>query len=110
VTLLALALLAGVTFGQPQAVSVSYYHPALEGLATASGAPYDPQGWTAASNDYPLGTRLVVCFDRECTLVMVNDRMVKELHLTLDLTEAAFMRLAPLSRGRLEGVAMEVRR
>src|SRR5690606_16765314 len=34
----------------------SYYHPSLDGLATASGVPFDNEAFMAAHPTYPLGT------------------------------------------------------
>ena len=51
----------------------SYYGYELAGSPTASGELFAPEGYTAASLDYPLGTRLEVCYSG-CVEVVVNDR------------------------------------
>lgn len=43
------------------------------GATTASGETFDCGAFTAASNVYPLGTVLSICFD-SCATVVVNDR------------------------------------
>ncbi len=53
--------------------TASYYGYELEGSLTASGVPFDPEGYTAASLTYPLGTELTVCFE-SCVVVTVDDR------------------------------------
>ena len=66
---------------------------------TASGEHFDPDGFTAASNLFPLGTRLNVCWEGRCVRVRVNDRGGPAIEI--DLSRAAFAELAPLSRGVL---------
>ena len=73
--ILAVVLLAGVfsAKAQAQTLTASYYGNELAGSPTASGAPFDPYGYTAASLTYPLGTQLQVCY-QGCVNVTVNDR------------------------------------
>lgn len=56
----------------------SYYHDSLEGNPTASGAPYDPDAWSAAHRSLPFGTRLRVIRtdvrNAAPVCVVVNDR------------------------------------
>ena len=73
--ILAVVLLA-VAFSakaQAQTLVASYYGNELAGSPTASGVPFDPYGYTAASLTYPLGTQLQVCY-QGCVNVTVNDR------------------------------------
>ena len=73
--ILAVVLLA-VAFSakaQAQTLVASYYGNELAGSPTASGVPFDPYGYTAASLTYPLGTQLRVCY-QGCVNVTVNDR------------------------------------
>ena len=73
--MLAVVVLAGVFSAKAQAQTLvaSYYGNELAGSPTASGAPFDPYGYTAASLTYPLGTQLRVCY-QGCVNVTVNDR------------------------------------
>jgi rare lipoprotein A len=63
---------------------------------TASGEIMNPELFTCASWHYSLGTKLKVTHNNKSVIVRVNDR--GGLHL-LDLSPAAFRKLAPLSRG-----------
>jgi rare lipoprotein A (peptidoglycan hydrolase) len=85
-----------------QLVQATYYHPALQSQAMANGRAYDAQNpLLAASNRYRLGTVLRVRrTDAAATVVVeVVDRGGEALEL--DLSEAAFARLAPLEQGRV---------
>ncbi len=55
----------------------SYYSNRFAGRKTASGERYDPQVFGAASNRFPLGTRLIVrrLDNSRCVIVRINDRM-----------------------------------
>lgn len=64
----------------------------------ADGTPFNPDDPTiAASNHWPLGTRLLVCHGANCVTVSIRDR--GGFRHALDLSRAAFSRLAPLSGG-----------
>lgn len=72
----------------------SWYGSELAGSQTASGAPYDPSGLTAASPSLPFGTRLLVSHKgsdglKRSTVVTVNDRGPYAGGRTLDLSESA---------------------
>jgi len=89
--------------------------PATRGIATwyggidgygpedtmADGTPFNPDDPTiAASNRWPLGTRLMVCHGERCIPVCVRDR--GSFGHAVDLSRAAFALLAPLSSGVIE--------
>ena len=63
----------------------------------ANGERFDPYAMTAATNAWPLGTRLRVCAGA-CVDVTVTDRCGA---CSLDLSYGAFGVLAPHSRGVL---------
>lgn len=67
----------------------SWYGPGFEGLPTASGEPYDPSGYTAASKTLPLGTELVVSYGGQSVPVTINDRGPYVGSRELDLSQAA---------------------
>jgi len=74
----------------------SYYADSLAGNPTASGEPYDPRAYTAASRDLPFGTRVrVTRLDDDgrpmaSVIVRVNDRGPHRDHSRiLDLSRAA---------------------
>ncbi len=71
---------------------------------TASGERFDENGLTAASNVIPLGTRLKVKYDPDNDgQGMVVEVVVNDTGSTwdLDLSKAAFRRLASLDRGKI---------
>ncbi len=86
------ALAASVAFVQDEAsaepVVSSWYGPGFEGAMTASGEPFDPYGYTAASPYLPFGTRLYVCY-QGCVTVRVNDRGPYGGGREMDLSQAA---------------------
>jgi rare lipoprotein A len=67
----------------------TYYGYELEGSPTASGQPFDPEGYTAAHRRLPLGTRLRVSYGGESVQVTVNDRGPNVAGYDLDLSLAA---------------------
>jgi len=75
------------------------------GRPTASGEAYDPAAHTAAHPWLPFGTRVSVFSGDRVVEVRVNDRTgpaARERGRELDLSPAAFARLAPLEAGVLE--------
>ncbi len=73
----------------PQTMIASYLDYSLAGSITASGEPFDPEGYTAAHRTLPLGTRLLVSYGRRSVRVTVNDRGPHTAGLDLDLSLAA---------------------
>lgn len=67
----------------------SYYGYELAGSPTATGEPFDPAGYTAASLTYPLGTYLTVSYGYSSVCVRVNDRGPYIAGRHLDLSEGA---------------------
>ena len=81
----------------------SFYGEAHRGRATASGAPFNPDALTAASWHHPFGTRLQVTHDDRTVVVTVNDRgPAHYLGRCIDLSRAAFARLADLGAGLID--------
>jgi rare lipoprotein A len=67
----------------------SWYGPGFDGLATASGEPFDPYGYTAAHKAQPLGTDLLVNCGGRSVQVAVNDRGPFVGARELDLSQEA---------------------
>ncbi|MEA2477858.1 MAG: rare lipoprotein [Actinomycetota bacterium] len=67
----------------------SWYGPGFAGRPTASGQIFDPNLYTAASLDLPLGTWLYVTFGGRGVIVLVNDRGPYVGGRVLDLSHAA---------------------
>ena len=75
--------------GVGRTMVTTYYGYELEGSPTASGQPFDPEGYTAAHRTLPLGTRLLVSYGGESVRVTVNDRGPYVAGFDLDLSLAA---------------------
>lgn len=67
----------------------SWYGPGFEGNPTASGDIFDPDLYTAASKELPLGTWLYVQHQSRGVVVLVNDRGPYIDGRILDLSRAA---------------------
>lgn len=87
--------------GNTQEGEASRYADHFEGDATASGEPYDPDALTAAHRSLPLGT--VVTVTNTATgasvRVRINDRGPFVSGRIIDLSRAAWNRIAPPSAG-----------
>lgn len=99
-----LGILAASFFYSPAAeTTTSWYGAECEGKLMANGQPFRSSAFTCASWDYPLGTTLRVSHKNCTVFVTVTDRgPAKRLVAQgrrLDLSRAAFERLAPLKRG-----------
>ena len=94
-------------------LTASWYGERYNGRKTASGEVFDSAKLTAASWDYPMGTKLRVSNGPRFVVVTVNDRgPAKYLLATrqLDLSKAAFARLADPAAGLLHNLTVEVLR
>lgn len=90
---------AGTGLGS-QLLQATYYHPTLQSQVMANGRTYDARNpLLAASNGYRLGTVLRVRQADGPTSVVVEVVDRGSDALGLDLSEAAFLRLAPLDQG-----------
>jgi rare lipoprotein A (peptidoglycan hydrolase) len=72
-----------------QTMVASYYGYELAGSPTASGEPFDPEGYTAAHKTLALGTQLQVDYGGNSVSVTVNDRGPYIAGRDLDLSQAA---------------------
>ena len=77
----------------------SWYGRREQGRTMANGRPYDRHAMTAAHRTLPLGTKLIVRNGDASIAVIITDRPSLRYAHRLDLSEAAFSRLAPKSRG-----------
>jgi rare lipoprotein A len=81
----------------------SWYGYPFDGRRTASGEIFDKSLFTAASVRHIFGTNLRVCSlgdSSHCVVVRVNDTgNFEQLGKVIDLSEAAFAEIAPLSAG-----------
>lgn len=82
---------------------VSWYSKGFEGKLTASGYVYDSSKYVCASNEHPFGTVLKVTNkeNNKSVVVIVVDRgsFTKKYGRQLDLSRAAFAKIAKLGKG-----------
>jgi rare lipoprotein A len=107
-TLLALTISAAPAPTSTTVGLASWYGEEHRGKPMANGDPFDPDKLTAASWFYPLGTRVRVSVDDSSSparsvLVTITDRgpsrrLVRAGRI-IDLSRAAFARLAPPESG-----------
>jgi len=86
----------------------AYYGKKFQGRRTASGEPFDMNKLTAASNDYPFGTKLKVTnvANGKSVEVRVNDRLSGGDRI-VDLSYAAAQQIGMVKAGLAE-VKVEV--
>lgn len=84
-----------------EAQLASWYGLELAGRSMANGQPFDPEKLTAASWHYPLGTTVKVTHGTNSVIVIITDRGPNRRFKDreIDLSRAAFKRLAPLDKG-----------
>lgn len=98
----------------------SFYGHGFQGRRTSTGERFDVREFTAASNRFPLGTKVAVrrLDDGRCAIVKINDRMQAHRKRVIDVSHSAaeylgmlragvvLVRVAPLKAGaRGEGDA-----
>ena len=77
----------------------NYHH----GRKMANGKIFDKNALTCAHNKYPFGTKLRVSYKGKSVIVTVTDRGgFNKLGRVIDLSEGAFKKLAPLSKGLIK--------
>ncbi|MGD1083527.1 MAG: septal ring lytic transglycosylase RlpA family protein [Verrucomicrobiota bacterium] len=76
----------------------TWYGGSDRGKLMADGRPFNPDALTAASWDYPLGSKLKIVYGNKSVRVEVTDKGGKRAFLqfgkVVDLSHAAFARLA----------------
>ena len=82
------------------AQTATYYADSLQGRRMANGQTFSQSAMVAASNNYKLGTRLKVTNsnNRKSVVVTVADRCGR---CSIDLSKAAFQRIASLKQGKV---------
>lgn len=75
--------------GEHLTMDASYYGYELAGAPTASGEPFNPEGYTAAHKTLPFGTQLQVSYGGNTVGVTVNDRGPYVAGRELDLSQGA---------------------
>lgn len=77
----------------------SYYGHELAGKRTASGARFNPRGFTAAHRSLPFGTRLKVTHRGRSVIVTVNDRGPFVRGRVLDISKGAASAIGLVGKG-----------
>lgn len=78
----------------------SHYGGRHHGRKMSNGKIFDKNALTCAHNSYPFGTKLKVSYQGKSVVVIVTDRGgFNKLGRVIDLSEGAFKKLAPLSKG-----------
>ena len=100
--ILSIAVLIGwmvwMTSMKPHNLVASWYD--APGGTMANGKIFDGEAYTCATRDWPLGTKLLITSGRRVIRVTVTDRINKRFAgKRIDLTPAAFEKLAPLDQG-----------
>ena len=94
----------------PAATTASWYGAAYQGRLMANGRPFDRRAMTCASRTLPLGAVLRVTRRGAAPVyVTVTDRPSSRFAKRLDLSEAAFARLAPTSAGLIDVTVTRLR-
>lgn len=91
--MLGAALTMFVLAEESEAEVASFYGYELAGSPTATGEPFEPMGYTAASMTLPLGSYVTVCYELGCITVRINDRgpasyLGRDLDLSLGAAQA----------------------
>ncbi len=107
----ALPRVASPAGNAPVTYGIATWYGGVDGFdlgdGMADGSPFNPDDPTiAASNQWPLGTRLLVCHGERCIEVCVRDRGA--FGHSLDLSRGAFAMLAPLSTGVIDVVVQRI--
>lgn len=100
VALVSIPIISVVNAKKVDAQTATYYHSSLAGRRMSNGKPYRPGAMTAASNSYRLGQRVRVTNRKtgRSVVVTITDRCG---NCSIDLSRAAFSRIAPLKQGRV---------
>lgn len=107
-------LLFGVAISLPALATTHYttwYGGKFHGRLTASGERFNQNALTCASNKYKFGTQLIVTnqANGKSVTCRVNDRGgFGKYGVSLDLSKAAFAKIAPLSVGKIKVTLLKV--
>lgn len=77
----------------------SFYHNRFNGRQTANGERFSNDSLTAAHKSLPFGTQVMVIHGNDTIKVRINDRGPFIQGRIIDLSERAFQKIAPLSKG-----------
>ncbi len=88
--------------------TASVYSDKYVGRRTASGEIFSQDKMTAASNDFPLGSKVELSYNGRKITVKINDRMAKKFTgKRIDLSRRAFRALQNKPDGLHKGVIVK---
>lgn len=94
------AFVFGVEVKAGECGVASFYGAAHQGKTMANGKPFNMHALTAASNTLPLGSNARVTAGKRSVVVEITDRGgFTKYGRIIDLSLAAFAKLAPTSKG-----------
>lgn len=96
--LIASALVLFTTFAHAQCGIASWYG-SESGSVTASGAPFNPGGMTAAHRTLPFGTKVKVTYGEKSVTVTINDRGPYHGGRIIDLASGAASKIGLKKHG-----------
>tara|TARA_X000001382_G_scaffold130783_1_gene126909 strand:+ start:2365 stop:2739 length:375 start_codon:yes stop_codon:yes gene_type:complete len=103
IALIVVATIVAVNGGsKPKQCTASWYGDRYKGMLTASGSVFDPRKLTTAHRSLPFGTVLLVTLGPNHVIVTVTDRGPFVKGRDLDLSRAAFERLAEKEAGLIK--------
>ena len=101
-TAFAVVALTYTCWSQPITGVASWYGERYRGRPTASGEIYNPDKLTAAHRTLPFGTIVRCTYQNKSVVVKITDRGPFVTGRIIDLSKAAFAKLAPTSRGLIK--------
>lgn len=101
-TAFAVVALTYTCWSQPVTGVASWYGERYRGRPTASGEIYNPDKFTAAHRTLPFGTIVRCTYQNKSVVVKITDRGPFVKGRIIDLSKAAFAKLAPTSRGLIK--------
>lgn len=88
--------------------TMSVYSDSLHGQTMANGEVYDKNRLTAASNDYPLNSRVRISYNGKSVDVRITDRMARRFTgRRIDASRALWNRLTGNADSGLRSVRVE---
>jgi len=96
-------ILIGALFLTSFTFNATYYGDNFHGNVTFSGEKFDMNKMTAASNHFPIGTKIKVTNKEngKSVIVRINDKGAMSKY-TIDLSKGAFKRIAELKTGIID--------
>jgi rare lipoprotein A len=96
-------ILIGALFLTSFTFNATYYGDNFHGNVTFSGEKFDMNKMTAASNHFPIGTKLKVTNieNGKSVIVRVNDKGSMDKYI-IDLSKGAFKKIAELKTGIID--------